>query len=419
ENTPLNVAQARLPSLTPEFVAKNYPSFLSVVQVLIVNRHGECAALKHTATGILPKNWNLCAQGNLAQAEFQKAVGLLAPSPDAPPGMQGQGQGQAPPWKPRMFEMAMRDTSGLARESGAAPASDGSRAPAATCECGQLTDLGRQSMTALGAYLRALYVDALGFLPPVPRRPASDSPTNDLYLRATRLTRSFESLLHVLGGLYPALEPGSPVFRVNVRPAEHETLMKNPGCKRLRPLFGEFKKKCLALHSDERRQLYADMRKVPALRKHLDSKGLLEDSRISTAMLDVAFSEYVHGMLPPDTVDDALLTRTLQLASAEHILPLWKSTAVARLRIGHLLREFAASVAAAVEMDRAGRDQQPKMAIYSAHDTTIAPLLATLGSDAESAKPAASLLPEMLWPPFGSSLRVELLKDAQSPYPPV
>ncbi|KAJ1801856.1 hypothetical protein LPJ56_006344, partial [Coemansia sp. RSA 2599] len=417
ENTPLNVAQARLPSLTPEFVAKNYPSFLSVVQVLIVNRNGERVALKHTATGTLPKNWNLCAQGNLAQVGFQKAVGLLAPSSDAPPGMQGQGQ--TPLCKPRMFEMAMRDTSGLARESGTAPASDGSRAPAAMCEFGQLTDLGRQSMTALGVYLRALYVDALGFLPPAPRRPASDSPTNDLYLRATRFTRTFESLQHVLGGLYPALEPGSPVFRVNVRPAEHETLMNDRRCKRMQPLFGEFKKRCLALHSDERRQLYADMRKVPALREHLDSKGLLEDSRISTTMLDVAFSEYVHGLLPPDAVNDALLTRTLQLASAEHMLPLWKSTAVARLRIGHLLREFAASVAAAVEMDRAGRDQQPKMAIYSAHDATIAPLLATLGSDAESAKPAASLLPEMLWPPFGSSLRVELLKDAQSPYPPV
>ncbi|KAJ2851090.1 hypothetical protein J3B02_003597, partial [Coemansia erecta] len=232
------------------------------------------------------------------------------------------------------------------------------------------------------------------------------------------------SLQHVLGGLYPGLEPGSSVFRVNVRPAEHETIFPRSSCRRMILMFRELSKKCIALHAAERQQLYAEMRSVPALQKHLDAAGYTPEMRhMAIPVLDTAVSAYAHGLPLPDAIDSAFLARLSQAAAVEYLLSAWKSTALTRMLIGPLLHEFSANVAAAVEKDRAGRAQQPKMAIYSAHDTTLAPLLATFGSSADSAEtvtPAAAALPsEMLWPPFASSIRIELLKDSQSPYPPV
>ncbi|KAJ2434197.1 hypothetical protein GGF42_009266, partial [Coemansia sp. RSA 2424] len=80
---------------------------------------------------------------------------------------------------------------------------------------------------------------------------------------------------------------------------------------------------------------------------------------------------------------------------------------------------LADTVLSAVEDDRGtltSKQQPPKMSIYSGHDTTIGPLLSILG-DGLDGSPLLKNSTGPMWPPFASSLRIELLKDSASPYP--
>ncbi|KAJ2627316.1 hypothetical protein GGF44_004764, partial [Coemansia sp. RSA 1694] len=110
------------------------------------------------------------------------------------------------------------------------------------------------------------------------------------------------------------------------------------------------------------------------------------------------------------------------MSAVEYLHPTIQSNKLARMQIGPLVRELADNVVSAVEADRgvlaSKQQQQPKMSIYSGHDTTVGPLLAILG-DELGGSPSLNAFAGPMWPPFASSLRFELLKDSTSPYPTV
>ncbi|KAJ1725397.1 hypothetical protein LPJ53_000435 [Coemansia erecta] len=421
EATAQNATQARLPKLTADFIAKHYPRNVSVVHVNVINRHGERTPGNHKIPAISPEHWNLCEHGNTLHGEFLRAVGLLAPQdPATGSGAQMQASAHTPPWHNFIFNKETRDMSGLigASSSGKGP-SDGSVHTAATCAFGQLTDLGRASMTALGAHMRALYVDALGFLPPTPRQAADGGPTGDLYLRATTYTRTFESLQQMLGGLYPSQPLGSPLFRVNVRPSNHESVYPGFGCARLRPLFAHFNSASRRLHAGELDGIYAEMLGIPALRQQVETGHSSWQDRFTIPIMDTVAAVHAHALPAPAAIDDAFVTRLAQASAIEYQHSAWKSAPLARMVIGRLVHECVDHIVAAVEGDRAADDQRSRMAIYSAHDTTLGPLLAVMGSGGDPGDPSAETPEGMVWPQFASSMRIELLKDARSPYPPV
>ncbi|KAJ2376671.1 hypothetical protein IW150_001846 [Coemansia sp. RSA 2607] len=424
EATAVNATQARLPKLTADFIAKYYPKNVSVVHVSLINRHGERTPGNHKIPAISPEHWNLCEHGNSLHGEFLRAVGLLTPQdPATGSGAQTQASVHTPPWHNFMFTKETRDISGLiggsSSSSNGKGTADGSVHTAATCGFGQLTDLGRASMTALGAHLRALYVDALGFLPSKPRQAADGGPTNDLYLRATTYTRTFESLQHMLGGLYPNQPSGSPLFRVNVRPSNHETVYPGLGCANLRPLFARFNAASRQLHADELENIYAEMRRIPVLRQQAETDRSARQDRFTIPIADTVAAVHAHALPVPKAIDDAFVTRLMQAAAIEYQHSAWTSASLARMVIGRLVHECVDHIVAAVEGDRAADDRRSRMAIYSAHDTTLGPLLAVMGSGGDPGDPSAESPEGMLWPQFASSMRIELLKDARSPYPPV
>jgi acid phosphatase len=100
-----------------------------------------------------------------------------------------------------------------------------------------LTDTGRQTTYALGRRLRHLYVDQLGFMPPI------ISNANNMYLRSSPIPRALESLHQTFWGMYPrsartsSFEPPTIVARAFTE----ETLYPNESnCHRFRQLARMF-----------------------------------------------------------------------------------------------------------------------------------------------------------------------------------
>ena len=80
------------------------------------------------------------------------------------------------------------------------------------CFFGQLTDKGRESLFQIGRGLKALYGDALGFLPK-----KLDDAMRHVYFRTTDYPRTMESVQHLIGGLYPAPQRGGTMPIVYTR----------------------------------------------------------------------------------------------------------------------------------------------------------------------------------------------------------
>ncbi|KAJ2682643.1 hypothetical protein IWW39_005908 [Coemansia spiralis] len=413
-----NIVQARLPKLSPEFIAQHYPSETKLVHVHLVHRHGERTPASHLFPHISPKHWNFCAQGNRLYTDFAKAVKVYAP--DADVGGDGNSYQQ---WHSYMFKLENSKSSSIFPKDNLSKAhkNDKSQFTADTCAFGQLTDVGRESLTSLGVHMRALYMDALGFLPAMPRPGDGNGPTEDLYLRTTSYTRAFESLQHALGGMYPNLPANSPLFRINVRPRSIDNLYPDYHCKIIGRLHAESSTESIALFAEDHAALHKDILQVPSLQEAFEAKLKSKAGYTSLYVWDTVSSMRSHGLPLPKEIDDELIARVSNISAVEYLHPTMSSTQLARLEIGPLVRELADNVVCAIEADRgieAGKTRPPKMSIYSGHDTTIGPLLAILGDDL-AGSPSLTTSATPMWPPFSSSLRIELLKDSTSPYPTV
>ncbi|KAJ2723442.1 hypothetical protein GGI07_002644 [Coemansia sp. Benny D115] len=400
DQTAPSAMQARLPKLTPEFMEKFYPGNLRLVQVSVINRHGERTPSKGDLPGITPKSWDLCAQGSHFFKDVLQAFGLKTTTQQ-----EFMFQDEI-----RKFggDMGADFTSALSKTAPTA-ASDKS-----ACAKGQLTDLGRQSMYALGAHLRKLYIDNLGLLPK-----AAPATVDNLYLRATMYTRTFESLQHLLGGLYPGLQAtGTPQFRINVRPPERETIFPDLECAAMVRHIADFSRRSLEISQDEHRKLYEDIQAIPELKKYVTKEYQPGKTHMAILLHDILGSMRAHGIALPEKIDENMINRITRGAAIEHLDANWLSADLPRMVIGGLLRELVDTTVTAVKHDRNGAAKSTQkfapMAIYSGHDTTIGPLLATLTSSRHESKSI-----NLKWPPYATSIRMELLHDSTTPRPAV
>ncbi|KAJ2034329.1 hypothetical protein GGH92_003991 [Coemansia sp. RSA 2673] len=413
-----SVVQARQPKLSPEFIAQHYPSEAKLLHVHLIHRHGERTPASHLFPSISPRYWNFCAQGNRLHADFAKAVKVYSPNSETD--KDGNSYQQ---WYNYMFKSEnYKNTSIFPKDNlSKAHGNDKSQFTADTCAFGQLTDVGRQSLTALGSHMRALYMDALGFLPAVPRPGDNNEPTEDLYLRTSSYSRAFESLQHALGGMYPNLPANSPLFRINVRPRNRENLYPDYHCEITNRLHTEKAIESIKLFAEDYATLHKDIPQIPSLREPFEVELKRRTAHGSLFVWDTTSSMRSHGLPLPKEIDDELIARLSNMSAVEYLHPTMRSIQLARMQIGPLVGELADNVVGVVEADRGivtGKQRPPKMSIYSGHDTTVGPLLAVFGDDlAGSPSLATSATP--MWPPFASSLRIELLKDSASPYPTI
>ncbi|KAJ2459068.1 hypothetical protein GGF42_001692 [Coemansia sp. RSA 2424] len=326
-------------------------------------------------------------------------------------------------WYNYLFKSENRKDSSIVPQDNQATEhiNDKSQFTAATCAFGQLTDVGRQSLTALGVHMRALYMDTLGFLPAVPCSGDSKGPTEDSYLHTTAYSRTFELLQQALGSMYLNVPANSPLFHINVRPANHESLYPDFQNKIFEQLHIDSTIKSIAIFADKYVALHEDVAQIPSLHDEVEPEPNRRAAHASLLVWDTVSSMLGHGLLLPKEIDDEFITRVSRMSAVKYMYPVTQSTELAKLQLGLLVHELADNVVNAVEADRgvvASKQQPPKMTIYSGHDTTIGPLLAILGDELDGSPLLKSSIGPM-WPPFASSLCIELLKDSASPYPAV
>ncbi|KAJ1654439.1 hypothetical protein GGF38_004944 [Coemansia sp. RSA 25] len=244
----------------------------------------------------------------------------------------------------------------------------------------------------------------------------------DFYLRTSSYTRAFESLQHALGGMYPNVPANSPLFRINVRPLDRENIYPDYRCKTMGRLHIESAVKSIATFAEEYAALHKEVAQIPSLCKLFEAELERRVAHASLLVWDTVSSMRAHGLPLPKEIDDEFITRVSRMSAVEYLHPSTQYTKLVRMQIGPLVRELADNVVSAVEADRgvlaSRQQQQPKMSIYSGHDTTVGPLLAIFG-DELGGSPSLNAFAGPMWPPFASSLRIELLKDSTSPYPAI
>ncbi|EGC44101.1 acid phosphatase [Histoplasma capsulatum var. duboisii H88] len=280
------------------------------------------------------------------------------------------------------------------------------------CLPGELTDKGRQSTFALGRRLRYLYVDQLGFMPKI------RSNTDDMYLRTTPIPRALESLQQTFWGMYPP-DARTANFRpptIVARSFADETLYPNESnCHRFRQLARLF-----AQRAADKWNQTADMEYLNSLwSKWMPSSSprVAVDSRPRlSGILDTINSTLAHGpntRLPAEFYDAKALEIIDKIAMDEWFTGYRESNEYRKLGIGALMGDIVdrmvhASVHGGWKPTTNGAGDANgvvKFAISGCHDTTIAAILTSLGA-----------FDDGKWPPYTSSIAVELFKATGRPH---
>ncbi|KAI8967087.1 histidine phosphatase superfamily [Mycotypha africana] len=346
----------------PEFKDEQYPPDLELKLLQVVHRHGERSPVRRRLEGIIPPVWNLCAANKamfstIAQFDKDEIKDLEAVKTK------------------RLVETAETES-----KSSMPIQSD-------LCYYGQLTNLGRYRMTILGQRMREFYIDKLHFLPDLYDEKA-------VYLRSSDYIRTQESVQQLItGGLYPhGKRPDNVTLKLRVRDPRDDLMFPNPNCQRLRALAKEFNQKVSDMLQDRFKVLSKRFKNYVdevSLKSHPSANGIL----------DTLIAAKAHGFKIPADIDDEELLRDLE----DTVVKEWfygnmVSEEVRRLSLGRLMGVIRDRMIYRATQSKED-DENLKLAVYSGHDTTVAPLLIILNGFDER------------WPPFGSAVLFELFKQ--------
>ncbi|KAI9189838.1 hypothetical protein H9P43_001271 [Blastocladiella emersonii ATCC 22665] len=355
------------PPLTPAEVAKQYPASLELKLVQFVHRHGERTPVWPGLQHLVPPNHDDCLMGNFLALQ-------------ADPG-------------PVAHQLYRKSTLNAATWEEGIPDAHVQKTPSlATCYHGQLTDRGRTTLSSIGASLRDLYVGKLGFLPSTFADPAL------VYLRSTDYPRTLESLHSLMLGLYPpASRTATDALHIFTRtPSGRDNVYPDHECARYMHLRKQF---TALIKSDLRAREYpswpADLRAMldekygPVLAFDVLGSALAHDwpvnvtpadfERLRAASSRLWFDHMAEYPVFPKLMLGRFVT---ELHELQHHVVAGKpptpdpefSMHLQHVTERHLVRDSGVA-GPAVKL----APQLPKFAVYSAHDTTMAPLLGALG----------------------------------------
>jgi acid phosphatase len=282
------------------------------------------------------------------------------------------------------------------------------------CNLGELTDKGRETTYNLGRRLRHLYVDQLHFMPPV----ISDA--DMIYLRATPIPRALESLQQAFWGMYPSKARGSsfPAVTIITRAPADETLFPNDSnCRRFAQLSRAFAQRTADRWNNTSEMEY--LNKLLSKWMPESSKRVAVDShpRLS-GIMDTINSTLAHGpetRLPKEFYDDKGRKIIEMIGVEEWYSGYQESQEYRSLGIGSLMGDVVERMVGSVQRNGndglyeiggkdgsmgSGRDGEKsiKLGLSGCHDTTLAGVLASLGT-----------FQGELWPPYTS--RESLLSE--------
>ncbi|KAK9824986.1 hypothetical protein WJX81_003696 [Elliptochloris bilobata] len=256
------------------------------------------------------------------------------------------------------------------------------------CTSGELTLSGQAQARELGAWLRHRYVDSAGFLPP-------DYQDGVVAACTTNYRRTVDTLAGVLSGLWPSVAANGRIIPAVTSAAIDEVLWGNAdNCERLRSMFKAHAARVKEAQKGDARLAELDARVRGVL-------SLPHDHRVSMMEVHDALTALEHHGLGLPEGADAALKAEVEAEAARRITSLVAPAAgaasredILRLSMGRLFEQIVARMDAAA--GRVSAAPQPRLALYSGHDTTIMPLLVTLGGDLSH------------WPPYVSNLAFEL-----------
>jgi acid phosphatase len=326
-----------------------YPNTLRVVGVQVVLRHGERVPTADHFPDFLPKIWQLC-------------------------------------WSPEIFGQFTAEGTTASfvyrdLDQNGTPVVH----PTGHCDFGQLTDKGRSSLVHLGAHLRNLYAHQLRLLP------STWTSADDVFVRATDSPRTQHSALSLLVGLYPP--PSRPMSsappRLYTVSPNSEYIHPTRMCPRAKQWWEEVRDANPALPA-----AISHLRaEHPAVASYIDA---CQDSghSVLSAVSDTFVTLLAHGLPLPPNVTVAAVRDLWAVVSLETWQPYQTTPDLSRLIAGRLIGELVDRIDAATAGNPFSR-----LAVYSAHDITVGPLLATLG------------LFDGRLPTYAATVQVELLKE--------
>ncbi|KAL2387316.1 hypothetical protein RJZ90_000054 [Blastomyces dermatitidis] len=278
----------------------------------------------------------------------------------------------------------------------------------------ELTDEGRESTYALGRRLRHLYVDQLGFMPKI------RSNTDDMYLRTTPIPRALESLQQTFWGMYPpdARTANFPLPTIVARSPADETLYPNESnCHRFRQLARLFAQKAANKWNETEDMEYLNSLWSKWMPSNSPRVAVDSSPRLS-GIMDTINSTLGHGpgtRLPAEFYDSKARELGEKIVTDEWFAGYNESNEYRKLGIGALMGDIVdrmvhASVDGGWRPTTNGTGNGNgivKFALSGCHDTTIAAILTSLGTF-DGGK----------WPPYTSSIAVELFKATAQPHGP-
>ncbi|KAF8419318.1 histidine phosphatase superfamily [Tirmania nivea] len=352
------------PPYTEDELRRLYPSELRLKLVQVLFRHGERTPVsaRFQDEGV-PAFWPYCKS-----AAFCKSVVL-----------------NGAVWDQLSYQ---RRVEGIAK-NGETRIMSGKGEMGDLCLLGELTDRGRETTLQLGERLRTLYMDQLKFLPEgLLRNP------KEYYLRASPILRTLTSLQQVLTGIYPT----APHHHLTIisRSIPDENIFPNEAnCRRFRLLSRAF-----AALAVEKWNISPEMQYLQSrIGKYLDGPVAVDGHPRLSGIADTVNSTLAHGeevRMPREFYEPKVREIIDRIITDEWFRGYIESTEYRKLGIGSLWGDFKDRMVGV-----ARGESQLKLALYGSHDTTVGAMLASLG------------VFDGLWPPYTSSIAVELFKGPE------
>jgi len=267
------------------------------------------------------------------------------------------------------------------------------------CMTGQLTELGGEMCTRMGAGLRNVYIDKFHLLPDSLKPSDADL----IHLRTTDFTRTRESLAALMEGLFPTDKRLGVYLPVSIIPVSTDYLHPNvASCPRL----GQ-----LVVNNTMKNEEW--MRRFNVVKPILDKvneiggtkgSGTWDDNYTCGNWADTLHSRECHKK-PFPCSEDGKTCITDEMADALYEVDNWQccnayvGDETGRLAAGPFFVDIANYFKTMVSTGKG-----PKYIHYSGHDSTIATVLAALHYDGG-------------FPPYASTVRFELwqTQDGASP----
>jgi acid phosphatase len=247
------------------------------------------------------------------------------------------------------------------------------------CLLGQLTDHGKTVMAKLGSLLKSIYFDGLGF----------QVAAHEIHLRSTNTPRTIQSLSSLLSGLFPRNESSISADKlpVLIRDEYLEDMYGSMECHKYHSILTQHAEQFARENAANISNLHKSLPNI------FHAPNLYGQKPSTYEIFDILSSRQEHNLPLPKKVDNSTMGQLERLATNEFFTLFNQSKEATSLAVGRFLREIDANL---YRKDR-------KLCVYSAHDSTIAPLLG-----------AFSVVMGPKSPPFAAHCTLELFETVDA-----